>query len=101
MTCSGSGTAIRPSIAWPQRLDSKHFSTAALLLILFTALSPLAARGQSYVYVNNQDVANTVVAFSVSSSGSLTPVPGSPFATGGAGSTLSCYGLDRIVVSSA
>ena len=60
---------------------------------------PLTLHAQSYVYVNNQETANSVNAYSVSSSGSLTPVPGSPFATGGAGLAVSCYGIERMTVS--
>jgi uncharacterized repeat protein (TIGR01451 family) len=73
---------------------------ATALMLLVTVLLPLASQAQNnYVYANNQDVVNTVAAYSVSASGTLTPVPGSLFLTGGAGSVFSCYGLDRIVVS--
>ena len=70
-------------------------------LLLTTALAlPSAAQAQSnYVYVNNQATSNTISAYSVSPSGALTAVPGSPFLTGGQGATVNCYGLDRIVVS--
>ena len=53
----------------------------------------------NYVYVNNQDVANGISGFAVSSNGTLSPVPGSPYLTGGTGSTTTCIGLDRITVS--
>src|SRR5712672_1808448 len=70
-------------------------------LLLTTALAlPSASQAQSnYVYVNNQATSNTVSAYSVSSSGALTAVPGSPFLTGGRGANVNCYGLDRIVIS--
>jgi 6-phosphogluconolactonase (cycloisomerase 2 family) len=70
-------------------------------LLLTTALAlPSAAQAQSnYVYVNNQATSNTISAYSVSPSGALTAVPGSPFLTGGQGATVNCYGLDRIVIS--
>ena len=58
----------------------------------------LHAQG-NYVYVNNQDVANSIAGFAVSSTGSLTPIPGSPYSTGGIGSTTTCIGLDRITIS--
>ena len=45
----------------------------------------LPAQGASFVYTNNDQVANSVSAFSIGSNGALTAVPGSPFATGGAG----------------
>ncbi|HEV7674659.1 MAG TPA: beta-propeller fold lactonase family protein, partial [Candidatus Angelobacter sp.] len=70
-------------------------------LLLTTALAlPSAAQAQSnYVYVNNQAMSNTISAYSVSPSGALTAVPGSPFLTGGRGAAVNCYGLDRIVIS--
>jgi 6-phosphogluconolactonase (cycloisomerase 2 family) len=42
-----------------------------------------------FVYVASQSV-NNVAAFSMSTSGVLTPVPGSPFATGGTGPSFGC-----------
>ncbi|MGC2695466.1 MAG: hypothetical protein WA738_06715, partial [Candidatus Angelobacter sp.] len=74
---------------------------AILLLTALAVVLPLQLGAQSYVYVNNQDVVNSVVGFSVSSTGSLTQVPGSPYLTGGIGSTSTCQGLDRIVTSAA
>src|SRR5437588_4800415 len=71
----------------------------ALVLALVMVL-PLQAQAQSnYVYVNNQAAANTVSAYSVSSSGSLTQLSGSPFSTGGVGANVVCYGLNRIALS--
>lgn len=72
---------------------------AALLLTILVLLLPALVHAQSYVYVNNQDVVNSISGFSVSSTGALSPVPGSPFTTGGVGFTGTCYGLDRITVS--
>ena len=73
----------------------------ALLLALVMVL-PLQAQAQNnYVYVNNQAAANTVSAYSVSSSGSLTQLSGSPFSTGGVGANVVCYGLNRIALSPA
>src|SRR4051812_2236730 len=72
----------------------------AMLLLVMAVLSPLAAQAQgNYVYVNNQAAANTVSAYSVSATGALTQVSGSPFSTGGVGANVVCYGLNRIVVS--
>ncbi len=52
-----------------------------------------------FVYANN-DVsgANTVSAFSVGVNGALTPVPGSPFATGGRGVGGGFYATNRLTV---
>jgi len=44
--------------------------------------SPAAAQ---FVYVNNNASPNAISAFQVDSTGALTPVPGAPFSTGGAG----------------
>ena len=72
---------------------------AAILLLIMALALPAGLAAQSFVYVNNQDTTNTVSGFVVSNTGTLNPIPGSPFATGGAGSTTTCYGLDRMVVS--
>jgi uncharacterized repeat protein (TIGR01451 family) len=74
---------------------------AAFLLALIGITFSLTGRAQTYVYVNNQDVANSVAGFSVSPNGALTPVPGSPYLTGGVGSTSTCQSLDRIITSAA
>jgi 6-phosphogluconolactonase (cycloisomerase 2 family) len=71
----------------------------AFILIAFL-LSPAALHAQgNYVYVNNQGVANGISGFVVSTTGSLSPVSGSPYLTGGIGSTTTCIGLDRITIS--
>ena len=71
----------------------------AMLLALMLAMPLLSQAQSNYVYVNNQSAANSIVAYSVSPAGVLTSVPGSPFATGGAGKNVVCYGLDRIIVT--
>jgi 6-phosphogluconolactonase len=62
---------------------------AATISVLGAAASASAATASSVVgftYVNdNTAVANTVAGFDRHADGSLTPIPGSPFATGGAG----------------
>ena len=77
----------------------KQMLVAALLLTITVLSLPALVQAQSYVYVNNQDVANSISAFSVSSTGTLSPVAGSPFATGGVGSAGTCYGIDRMAIS--
>lgn len=69
--------------------------------MIFALALPFIAQAQSYVYVNNQDIANSVVRYAVSSTGALTQIPGSPYATGGMGATTTCGGLDRIITSTA
>src|SRR5579864_6033629 len=72
----------------------------AMLVLVLAVLSPLAAQAQgNYVYVNNQAASNTVSGYSVSAAGALTQLSGSPFATGGVGANVVCYGLNRIVLS--
>ncbi|MGZ4874122.1 MAG: MBG domain-containing protein, partial [Candidatus Angelobacter sp.] len=72
----------------------------AVLLLVMAFLSPLGAQAQgNYVYVNNQAAANTVSAYSVSATGALTQLTGSPFSTGGVGANVVCYGLNRITLS--
>ena len=103
MPHSSNGLTFRPpSLA----TNSTDFSQAALRLIpafllVLLLLSPMALHAQgNYVYVNNQAIANSISGFAVSSTGSLTPVPASPYSTGGIGSTTTCIGLDRITISS-
>jgi uncharacterized repeat protein (TIGR01451 family) len=100
MLHSNIGITFRPLF-----LTNSHCSQASLRLIpafllILILLSPAMAHTQgNYVYVNNQDVANSISGFAVSSTGGLTPVPGSPYLTGGIGSTTTCIGLDRITIS--
>jgi uncharacterized repeat protein (TIGR01451 family) len=102
MLPSTSSTTFRPLFF---ATNSSEPSQAALRLIpafllVLILLSPLALHAQgNYVYVNNQDVANSISGFAVSSTGALSPVPGSPYLTGGVGSTTTCIGLDRITIS--
>jgi 6-phosphogluconolactonase (cycloisomerase 2 family) len=84
-----------------QRNGAKLWFLTVLLLALVVVL-PLHAQAQgNYVYVNNQQAANTISAYSVSPAGSLTQLAGSPFSTGGVGSNVVCYGLNRITLSPA
>ena len=53
------------------------------LLILFCTLRVMAQG--TFVYTNNDRTPNTLSAFSAAVDGSLSPVPGSPFTTGGNG----------------
>jgi len=82
--------------------------TAAIFLLVIALALPAGLAAQTptptptplgFVYVNNQDTVNTVEGFAISPKGALTPVPGSPFNTLGAGSSITCYGLDRMVVN--
>ncbi|MFL6387046.1 MAG: MBG domain-containing protein [Terriglobales bacterium] len=102
MPHSSNGLTFRPLFL---ATNSTDFSQAALRLIpafllVLLLLSPMALHAQgNYVYVNNQDVANSIAGFAVSSTGALTAVPGSPYSTGGIGATTTCIGLDRITIS--
>ena len=89
------------SVATATNLFTGKRIAAVLLLTILAVALPVNVQAQSFVYVNNQDVANSVAGFSVSSTGLLTQVPGSPYLTGGVGSTGTCQGLDRIITSAA
>jgi 6-phosphogluconolactonase (cycloisomerase 2 family) len=96
---SWGGTVISAPTTKAYQYAGAFWLLATLLLTTALAL-PLPAQAQSnYVYVNNQATSNTISAYSVSPSGALTAVPGSPFLTGGQGANVNCYGLDRIVIS--
>lgn len=59
---------------------------AAALLAASLPLGATAATHGTHVYVNDNTAgANTIAAFSQNADGTLTPLAGSPFATGGAG----------------
>ena len=60
-----------------------------LVLALLASGSALSVSAQSnFLYVNNDvSTSNTVSAYSVNHAGVPTELPGSPFATGGSGST--------------
>jgi 6-phosphogluconolactonase len=61
--------------------------TACLLVILSLSLS-VAGQERNFVYTNDGgSPANTVSAFQVNPDGSLTQIPGSPFLTGGSGTS--------------
>jgi 6-phosphogluconolactonase (cycloisomerase 2 family) len=70
-----------------------------LLSLLAMIAVAISAHAQSYVYINNQRPLNQISAYSVSGTGALTETAGSPYMTGGVGSTGTCFGLDRVVVS--
>src|SRR5579871_6053174 len=95
-------TTLRPPFPTTNSTDFSHAALRLIpaFLLVLILLSPLALHAQgNYVYVNNQDVANSISGFAVSSTGALTAVPGSPYLTGGVGSTTTCIGLDRITIS--
>ena len=58
---------------------------SAWLLVVATALCPVAAAPaqRTFIYTNDNATPNTVAAFSVSTSGVLSPLPDSPFPTNG------------------
>src|SRR5712692_8449760 len=71
------------------------------LLMLTAVLFPGSLWGQgNFVYTNDdQFVSNTVSGFSVASNGTLSPVAGSPFATGGTGVGDGFFASNRIGVA--
>ena len=97
-----SGITFRPLFLTTHSTESSQAALRLIpaFLLILILLSPAALHAQgNYVYVNNQDVANSISGFAVSATGSLSPVPGSPYLTGGIGSTTTCIGLDRITIS--
>src|SRR5215510_10354485 len=57
---------------------------SVVVAVLFLSFARGTLHAQSFVYTNNNSTSNSVSAFSVAANGALTPVPGSPFLTGGA-----------------
>ena len=59
-------------------------------------------RDNGYVYTNNNDQGpNTISAFSVDANGALTPIAGSPFATGGSGIGGGFFAANRVTIGTA
>src|SRR5262245_42109572 len=69
-----------------------------LFLLMVTCAISAMAQG-TFVYTNNDRSPNSVSAFSVAANGALTPVPGSPFLTGGTGSGFGFFAANRITTS--
>jgi uncharacterized repeat protein (TIGR01451 family) len=75
-------------------------SRAVLLVPVSILFFVAQARAQNFVYTNNDiNGPNSVSAFSVDANGSLAPVVGSPFQTGGSGSNPGLVASTHIVVS--
>ena len=67
------------------------------MLTVFCALRVMAQG--TFVYTNNDRVPNSISAFSAAADGSLTPVAGSPFATGGNGAGGGAFSSNRITTA--
>jgi 6-phosphogluconolactonase len=68
-------------------------------LFLLIMLCPPCVMAQGrFVYANNDRVPNSISAFSAAADGALSPVPGSPFPTGGNGAGGGAVGPNRITV---
>ena len=72
--------------------------TAAFLLALLLGHTSSALAQGNFVYVFNNFNPNTVSAYLVGADCSLTPIPGSPFATGGVGIGAGLYAANRAEV---
>lgn len=85
----GSRRALRSR--WPVPVAFSVLAAGAVLAVPAAAsASPLPSHGHGhghgYVYLNDNTAgSNTVAAFSRNANGTLTPLPGSPFTAGGAG----------------
>jgi 6-phosphogluconolactonase (cycloisomerase 2 family) len=66
------------------KYSSKSLLYQCAVLMLAAAITPHDLSAQNnFVYTNDDQPSNTVSGFSVGPNGALTPVPGSPFLTGG------------------
>ena len=83
----------------------KTSSRLFLLVVLCVASWQAQFRGATaqgvptFVYTNNDRIPNTVSAFAVAANGSLSPVPGSPFVTGGNGAGGGFFAVNRITTA--
>jgi len=69
-----------------------------LFLLMVTCAIGAMAQG-TFVYTNDDRSPNSVSAFSVAANGALTPVPGSPFLTGGSGLGFGLFASNRITTA--
>jgi len=67
------------------------------LLMVFCTLRLMAQ--STFVYTNNDRTPNTISAFSAAANGALSPVPGSPFTTGGTGAGGGFFASNRITTA--
>src|SRR5215813_3417051 len=67
------------------------------LLMGFCALRVMAQ--STFVYTNNDRTPNNISAFSAAANGVLSPVPGSPFATGGDGAGGGAFASNRLTTA--
>jgi 6-phosphogluconolactonase len=68
-------------------------------LFLLIMLCPTSVMAQgTFVYTNNDRIPNSISAFSAAADGALSPVPGSPFPTGGNGAGGGLVAVNRITV---
>jgi 6-phosphogluconolactonase (cycloisomerase 2 family) len=82
------------------KYSGKSLLYPCVLLMLVAALLPHKLYAQSnFVYTNDEEFQNTVSGFAVGPDGTLTPVPGSPFATGGTDTGGGNFGISVIAVS--
>src|SRR5260221_9168354 len=72
-------------------------ATQVIFLVVFCAAC-LMAQG-TFVYTNNDRTPNSISAFSAAASGALSPVPGSPFLTGGNGAGGGFFSPTRITAA--
>lgn len=72
-------------------------SAGVFLLMAFCTLTAMAQG--TFVYTNNDQVPNNISAFSAAANGTLSPVAGSPFATGGNGSGGGFFAANRITTA--
>ena len=71
-----------------------------LQLVLLLGFCTLRVMAQgTFVYTNNDRTPNNISAFSAAANGALSPVPGSPFATGGNGGGGSVFAANRITTT--
>ena len=69
-------------------------------LFLLMAFCTLPSMAQSaFVYTNNDRTPNTISAFSAAANGALSPIPGSPFTTGGTGAGGGSFSSNRITAA--
>lgn len=84
------------------RLSFRNFGAFGLAMLMLGAAASVASASDvtGHVYVNDNTAGeNTIAAFDRHSDGSLTPIPGSPFAAGGQGTGISIGSQGALQVS--
>jgi 6-phosphogluconolactonase len=83
----------------PFKKESTLMEKSIRLLLLVSLFAVCVLAQGTFVYTNNDRIPNSISAFSAAANGALSPVPGSPFLTGGNGVGGGFFASNRITTA--